>query len=215
MDISLELIIYIGKLIATMLTSPVLVLNKFFVPVSVTSLKRAFILLYGGAAKAVNDEYETFDFESWSEIRAIDEEDCIRTVSTIIKAPRVIILLRYDGYYRRQPRFNRINIFRRDNDTCQYCKKSYIKSELTLDHVVPRSSGGKSTWDNIVCCCVKCNRKKGGRTPVQAGMKLLNKPDKPKWSLFSNFHIRTIKYKEWKPFLSFVDMSYWNVELED
>ena len=95
-----------------MLSSPVLVLNKFFVPVSVTSLKRAFILLYGGVAKAVNDDYETFDFYSWSQIRLMDEEDCVKTVSKIIKAPRVIILLRYDGYYRRHPRFNRINIFR-------------------------------------------------------------------------------------------------------
>lgn len=198
-----------------MLTSPVLVLNRFFVPVSVTSLKRAFILLYGGSAKAVDNDYQTFDFESWSQIRSIDEEDCVRTVSRVIKAPRVILLVRYDGYHRKQPRFNRINIFRRDGDKCQYCTKTYNKSELTLDHVVPRSLGGKSVWENIVCCCIKCNRKKGGRTPEQAGMNLLNRPVKPKWSLFSNFHIRTVKYEEWKPFLSFVDMSYWNVELEN
>lgn len=198
-----------------MLTSPVLVLNRFFVPVSVTSLKRAFILLYGGSARVVNDEYETFDFESWAEIRSVDEQDCIRTVSKIIKAPRVIILLRYEGYYRRQPKFNRINIFRRDSDTCQYCNKKFQKYDLTLDHVVPRSQGGKSTWDNIVCCCVKCNRKKGGRTPEQAAMALLNTPKKPQWNLFSNFYIKTVIYKEWKPFLNFVEMSYWNVELQD
>ncbi|NIP32047.1 MAG: HNH endonuclease [Candidatus Dadabacteria bacterium] len=198
-----------------MLTSPVLVLNRFFVPVSVTSLKRAFILLYGGSAKAVNDEYETFDFESWAQIRLVDEDDCIRTVTKVIKAPRVIILLRYEGYYRKQPRFNRINIFRRDNDTCQYCETKFQKYDLTLDHVIPRALGGKSTWDNVVCCCVKCNRKKGGRTPDQAHMELLNTPKKPQWNLFSNFYIRTIKYKEWKPFLNFVEMSYWNVELQD
>lgn len=197
-----------------MLTSPVLVLNRFFVPVSVTSLKRAFILLYGGSAKVVNNEYETFDFDTWAEIRAVEQEDCIRTVTRIIKAPRVIILLRYEGYHRKQAKFNRINIFRRDNDTCQYCNKKFQKYDLTLDHVIPRSQGGKSTWENIVCSCVKCNRKKGGRTPMQAGMDLLNKPKKPQWSLFSNFYLKTVRYKEWEPFLNFVEMSYWNVELQ-
>lgn len=198
-----------------MLQSHVLVLNRFFMPVSVTSLRRAFVLLYGGAAKAVNGEYETFDFESWADIRSADHEDCVRTVSSVIKAPRVIVLVRYDGYHRRQPKFNRINIFRRDGDTCQYCARSFSKSELTIDHVVPRAMGGRSTWDNVVCCCVACNRKKGGRTPGRANMELLSKPVKPGASLFSNLHVKTVKYEEWEPFLSFVDMSYWNVELGD
>ncbi len=198
-----------------MLKSPVLVLNKFFVPVSVTSLKRAFILLYGGAVKAVNREYETFDFDSWKDIRSADADDCVRTVTRVIKAPRVVILLRYDGYHRKQPKFNRINIFRRDADTCQYCSRSFPKSELTLDHVVPRSMGGKSVWDNIVCCCVPCNRKKGGRTPRQANMKLLSEPIKPAPGIFSNLNFKTVRYEEWEPFLTFVDMSYWNVELID
>ena len=108
-----------------MLQSPVLVLNRFFIPVSVTSLKRAFILLYGGAAKAVNGEYETFDFDSWKDIRSVDADDCVRTVTSVIKVPRVIILVRYEGYHRKQPKFNRINIFRRDGDKCQYCAKGF------------------------------------------------------------------------------------------
>lgn len=198
-----------------MLQSPVLVLNRFFMPVSVTSLRRAFVLLYGGAARAVNGRYETFDFDSWSDVRSADRDDCVRTVTNVIKAPRVIILVRYDGYHRRQPKFNRINIFRRDGDACQYCAKSFAKRELTIDHVVPRSMGGRSTWDNVVCCCVACNRKKGGKTPEQANMKLLCRPVKPAASLFSNLHVKAVRYEEWEPFLSFVDMSYWNVELGD
>lgn len=198
-----------------MLQSPVLVLNRFFMPVSVTSLRRAFVLLYGGAARAVNGRYETFDFDSWSDVRSAGRDDCVRTVTNVIKAPRVIILVRYDGYHRRQPKFNRINIFRRDGDACQYCARTFAKRELTLDHVVPRSMGGRSTWDNVVCCCVACNRKKGGKTPEQAGMKLLCRPAKPAASLFSNLHVKTVRYEEWEPFLSFVDMSYWNVELGD
>lgn len=198
-----------------MLQSPVLVLNRFFMPVSVTSLRRAFVLLYGGAARAVNGRYETFDFDSWSDVRSAGRDDCVRTVTNVIKAPRVIILVRYDGYHRRQPKFNRINIFRRDGDACQYCARTFAKRELTLDHVIPRSMGGRSTWDNVVCCCVACNRKKGGKTPEQAGMKLLCRPAKPATSLFSNLHVKTVRYEEWEPFLSFVDMSYWNVELGD
>nr|NIT14134.1 HNH endonuclease [Candidatus Dadabacteria bacterium] len=98
---------------------------------------------------------------------------------------------------------------------CQYCGNSFPKSEFTIDHVIPRSHGGKSIWENVVCSCSKCNRKKGGRTPEQARMKLINKPKKPSWDPFSNFYVRAIRYEEWKPFLSFVDASYWNVELSE
>ncbi len=196
-----------------MLTSPVLVLNKFYIPVSVTSVKRAFILLYCGAAKAVSTDYQTFDFESWSEVSAAKDEDAIRTVNSIIKAPRVILLVRYEGFHKKQPKFNRINIFRRDGGICQYCSGQFPRDELTIDHVVPRSKGGKSTWDNVVCCCGKCNRRKGGRTPRESNMKLLNKPKKPAWNPFSNLYVRAVRYKEWEPFLDLVDVSYWNVEL--
>lgn len=198
-----------------MLSSPVLVLNRFYVPVSVTSLKRAFVLLYCGVAKAVTTNYQTFDFETWAEVADARDEDCIKTVNSVIKAPRVILLVRYEGYYRKQPKFNRINIFRRDNCVCQYCSRSFSKSELTIDHVIPRTKGGKSVWQNVVCCCARCNRKKGGRTPEESGMKLLSKPVKPRWNPFTNLYIKAIKYKEWEPFLNFVDVSYWNVELTD
>jgi 5-methylcytosine-specific restriction endonuclease McrA len=198
-----------------MLTSPVLVLNRYFVPVTVTSVKRAFVMLYCGIAKAVDANYETFDFESWSQVSAIKEEDAIKTISRIIKIPRVIVLVRYDRMPKKEVKFNRINIFRRDGDSCQYCRKKFSRSELTIDHVVPRSLGGKSVWENVVCCCIDCNRKKGGRTPEEAKMRLRVKPKKPLWSPFSNISVKAMRYKEWEPFLSFVDMSYWNVELEE
>lgn len=198
-----------------MLASPVLVLNRFFVPITVTSLKRAFIMLYGGVAKAVAGNYATFDFESWAQIAALKDDESIRTVSRVIKAPRVIMVLRYDKMPRNETKFNRLNIFRRDGGKCQYCGKNFPKSEFTIDHVIPRSRGGRSIWENVVCACSKCNRKKGGQTPEQARMKLINKPIKPSWDPFANFYIRAIRYEEWKPFLSFVDASYWNVELSE
>jgi 5-methylcytosine-specific restriction endonuclease McrA len=199
-----------------MLTAPVLVLNRYFVPVTITSVKRAFVLMYSGVAKAVGSDFETFDFESWSQISAMKgDEDVVRTVNAVILTPRVIVLVRYEGVIRKEAKFNRINIFRRDGGTCQYCTRKFSRSELTIDHVIPRSQGGRSVWDNVVCCCVDCNRKKGGRTPEQARMKLKRKPKKPLWDPFSNIYIKAVMYKEWEPYLNFVDISYWNVELEE
>lgn len=200
-----------------MLTSSVLVLNRNFVPITVTSVKRAFVMFYGGAAKAVDANYDTYDFESWSDIsdlRDQDDFDVICTVSAVIKIPRVILLLRYNRMPRREVKFNRINIFRRDGDMCQYCGVRFPRNELTLDHLIPRSMGGRTVWNNIVCSCGHCNRKKGGQTPEGARMKLIKIPHKPTWNPLSNLSVRYERYKEWEPFLSFIDVSYWNVELE-
>ncbi|MEL0080430.1 MAG: HNH endonuclease [bacterium] len=198
-----------------MIDSHVLVLNRFFFPIDTTSVKRAFLMLYGGSAKAVNLDYETFDFNSWSEISATNEDDCIKTVSTVIKIPRVIMVVRYDKVPSKEVRFNRYNIFKRDKSQCQYCGQSLPKSELTIDHVVPRALGGKTEWENVVCACSKCNRKKGCKTLAASNMKLKIKPVKPTWELLSNLYIKTTTYKEWRPFLSFIEASYWNVELEE
>lgn len=198
-----------------MLNSPVLVLNKFFFPVDTTSVKRAFLMLYLGAAKAVDMNYETFDFESWSEISSLKKSETIRTVSKTIKIPRVIIVLRYDKVHSKEVKFNRYNIFKRDRSVCQYCKNSFPKNELSIDHVVPKSLGGKTTWENVVCCCLTCNRRKGSNFLSETAMSLSTKPIKPSWELLSNIYLRTVKFEEWKPFISSIDTSYWNVELEE
>ena len=198
-----------------MLNTPVLVLNKFFFPVGTTSVKRAFLMLYVGAAKAVDSNYETFDFESWSEISTLKNSDAIRTVSRIIKIPRVIIVLRYDKVPNKEVKFNRYNIFKRDRSECQYCRKPFPRNELTIDHVHPKSLGGKTIWENVVCCCISCNRKKGSKILSETSMTLSIKPNKPSWELLSNLYLQTIKFDEWKPFLSSVETSYWNVELEE
>ena len=198
-----------------MINSSVLVLNKFFFPIDTTNVKRAFLMLYGGAAKAVNLNYETFDFNSWSEISAANVEDWIKTVSAIIIIACVILVVRYDRVRSKEVRINRYNIFKRDRLQCQYCGDILPKSELTIDHVIPKALGGKTVWENVVCACSRCNRKKGCKTLQEANMKLINKPIKPTWELLSNLYIQTTTYKEWKPFLSFIDSSYWNVELVD
>ncbi len=161
------------------LSTEVLVLNKSYLPVHITTVKRAFTLLYEGIAKAVDEQFTIYDFENWAELKAEYSDDVIGSVHKLIRVPRVIVLVTYDRIPKKHVRFSRLNIFSRDKNTCQYCGKAFPKSELNIDHVVPRSVGGLSTWDNVVCSCFECNKKKGGRTPEQAGMKLIRRPKKP------------------------------------
>lgn len=200
----------------TVLDSSVLVLNRHYQPVNITSVRRAFALLYQGVARAIDREFQTFDFESWAALSAeLDDEDVVRTVKSVIRVPRVIILQIYDRFPRAKVRFSRQNIYLRDGCTCQYCGNRFSRSDLNLDHVIPRSRGGRTTWDNIVCSCVPCNLRKGGRTPLEAGMALLRTPGRPRWSPFSRDHDGRRTYDDWRPFLSLVDASYWNSELRE
>ena len=199
-----------------MVHAGVLVLNKSFRPVQITTVRRAFCLLYAGIAKAVNAQYETFDFDSWRQVRVEINDDAIGLVDRLIKVPRVILLIAYDRVPKRRVRFSRHNIFARDKNTCQYCGKRFATSDLNLDHVVPRSQGGITSWENVVCSCHRCNRLKGGLTPVQAGMRLISPPRKPSWTPPLNVSLAEGMRKEWVPFLDFlVDVSYWNTELRE
>ncbi|UCD84860.1 MAG: HNH endonuclease [Deltaproteobacteria bacterium] len=198
-----------------MINSNVLVLNRSFLPIHITTLRRAFSLLYLGLARAVDQQYQTFDFKSWSELSVETGGESIGLVNRAIRVPRVILLTGFDRIPKRHVRFSRMNIYARDNNTCQYCGKTISRNQVNLDHVIPRSRGGTSTWENVVCCCFNCNRKKGGRTPEEAGMKLLSIPRRPKWTPYVNFSFSRLTYQEWKPFLYIVDASYWNVELEE
>jgi hypothetical protein len=199
---------------AVVLNTKVLVLNRHYLPVHVTSVRRAFSLLYQGLAEAVDEQYRTFDFDSWSALSATVHDDTIGLIDRVIRVPRVILLLTYDRIPKRQVRFNRFNVYARDRNTCQYCGRRCPRIELNLDHVIPRSQGGTSVWENIVCSCHSCNRLKGGRTPKEAGMKLLRAARRPEWTPFmlETFSLR--RYREWLPFLSTVDAAYWNTELQ-
>lgn len=197
------------------LNSKVLVLNRSFLPIHVTSVRRAFCMLYQNIAHAVDEQYQTFDFQSWSELSVRVQDESIGLVDRMIRVPRVILLLAYNGVPKRQVRFTRYNIYLRDRNTCQYCGRSGSRGQLNIDHVVPRHRGGKSTWENVVCSCLPCNHRKGGRTPEEAGMKLLRRPRRPAWAPFVREMFSLRRYPEWLPFLSStVDASYWNAELE-
>jgi len=174
---------------ASGLSSSVLVLNRFYMAVHVINVRRALTLLFRELAEVLHLEegqYANYDFNSWREISAMKanfkeaHEDWIRGVNFELQAPRVIRLLFFDRVPRQTLRFNRRNIFARDGNQCQYCGKHFPTSELSLDHVMPRSRGGDTCWENIVCACVACNVRKGGRTPTEAHIKLIRPPVKPK-----------------------------------
>lgn len=198
-----------------MLNAAVLVLNRSYLPVHVTTARRAFTLLYLGLARVVNERAETFDFDSWRELGVRVGDEAVGSVHGAIRVPRVILLHMFDRVPRRHVKFNRLNVYARDRNTCQYCGRRLPRQELNLDHVVPRSQGGRSTWENIVCSCLVCNRRKGGRTPAQAGMRLIRRPEKPQWNPISTVIVGRKGHPDWRPFLSLVDASYWNTELLD
>jgi 5-methylcytosine-specific restriction endonuclease McrA len=192
----------------------VLVLNRSYQPVAVTRAPRAFGLLCSGAARALDAEFRTFDFSSWAELGHELGDDVIRTPRLVLKVPRVVVLQAYDRMPRTQVRFSRQNVYLRDGFTCQYCGRTLQRTQLNLDHVVPRSQGGRTSWENVVCSCVRCNLNKGGRTPSQAGLRLLKEPKRPSWSSLTPT-LDKVPYKEWLPFVDPVTASYWNTELED
>jgi 5-methylcytosine-specific restriction endonuclease McrA len=186
-----------------MLNTTVLVLNRSYLPIHVTTVRRAFTLIYQGTALAVNGEYQTFDFDGWC--RLPPDPDRIGTPRGPLRVPRVITLCGYDRVPRRHVRYSRLNIFTRDKFTCQYCGVSPHRSELNLDHVIPRSLGGRTTWENVVCSCVECNRRKGGRTPAQARLRLLRSPVRPRWTPMMHPAVATARHEEWRPFLHIVE----------
>ena len=187
-----------------MLNSNVLVLNRSYLPIHITSVRRAFSLIYQGTALAVNGSYETFDFEAWEIGTSEGDGDSIGTPRGRIRVPRVIVLYTYDRVPKRHVRYSRLNIFARDDYTCQYCGETPHRSQLNLDHVIPRSLGGRTTWENMVCCCVDCNRRKGGRTPAQARLRLERHPAKPRWTPMLTHVGSRVRYEEWRPFLRIV-----------
>ena len=210
---------------APALGANVLVLNRFYQAIRVINVKRAFSMLCRELAEVVHIEidasgqsrWQNFNFEGWREISQLkaefepEEYDWIHTVRFQIAVPRIIRLLGYDKLPRQDVKFNRRNIYARDGNRCQYCGKRMPTTELSLDHVMPKSQGGLSSWENIVCCCVRCNVKKGGRTPEQAHMRLIAKPVKPRRSPVINIRLADARYSSWRQFL---DTAYWTVELK-
>ncbi len=197
-----------------MIEGQVLVLNRSWVAVNIASVRRALNLLYQGAARAVHpSDYSVYDFDDWCELSQLNHDgQYIRTPNIRIRIPEVILLTIFNGFVHREIRFSRRNIFERDNNTCQYCGKRLSKSDLTIDHVVPRSRGGGDSWGNLVLACVPCNVKKGDKTPQEADMPLIHKPVKPFWLPNLGARIPRNQILSWQ---RFIDAAYWDAELRD
>ncbi len=168
---------------------PSLLLNATFEPIGIISWRKAILLTFLGKAEVVHAY-----------------EQVVHAISTSMKLPAVLRLTRYVKYRRNEVKFTRRNIYVRDKYRCQYCGKTFEPKDLTYDHVIPRSRGGKTTWTNVVTCCHSCNRKKGDRTPKEAHMRLLAKPKEPRWHPMIHFTMDTqqvpsswLDYLIWHP----------------
>ncbi|MCP3978700.1 MAG: HNH endonuclease [bacterium] len=190
----------------------VLVLNSLYQAVQVTGVQRAFRLFYAGRARAVASDFVSYDFDNWCDLAPRAGDLVIHTPTRRIRIPHVIQLVYYDRLPNREVRFTRRNIFYRDKNRCQYCGQVFPQKQLNLDHVVPRSRGGGSCWNNVVCACIPCNTRKGSRTPEEVGLRLVRVPRKP-----AGHPMLRAKWigpcpEQWRTFL---DEAYWNVELSD
>jgi 5-methylcytosine-specific restriction endonuclease McrA len=176
-----------------------LVLSTAYEPIARVSWQRAVTLLFAGKVEVV-EEYN-------------DRE--IRAITFSLRMPAVIRFLRALRGKRPRIRFSRENVYLRDHGRCQYCSLKLPRHDATYDHVVPRARGGLTNWENIVIACVSCNQRKGGRTPEQAGMKLVMKPVRPKKLpevIQMTFTWQKGMPESWRAWLR--DFSYWNTELE-
>jgi len=189
-----------------------LVLNRSWAAISTTSVKNALGLVYRGAARAVCTEtFTPHDFDSWAAIsRHRTDQDMIATVSLRIRVPEVVVLTDYNGFPRRGVAFSRRNLYRRDGFTCQYCGAQPGTELLSIDHVVPRSRGGRSTWENCVLACLDCNKRKANRTVSQSGLRLSRRPFRPAGGPAFEISLGT-RRRSWERFVS---DRYWNIELE-
>ncbi len=159
-------------------------LNQNYEPLTVCSARRAFVLLFQGKAEMI----ETADGLK------------IHTISASYSLPSVVRLWQYKKVPFKRIMLTRKNILTRDGNCCQYCGTT--KGPMTVDHIIPKTMGGKETWENLVCSCARCNNKKGNRTPEQSGMQLFKKPTRPTYITFiqRNYGVED----RWKPYL-FVD----------
>ncbi len=210
--------------------SNVLVLNSSYMPIQVTTLKRTLKLLFKEKAEVVSVEegkYASYDFSSWEEMSLLSKDIWDKNKSysyfnhnnSIFGIPKVIRLVDYNKIPVKL-RINRRNIILRDDHKCQYCGKKKSLSELNIDHIIPKSKGGKNTWENLTCACISCNSKKRDRTPKEANMKLLNHPVKPTIYLMFKKYLNGLKIedaKEWVHFFpqDFISEAYWSVSLID
>ncbi len=184
------------------LDRPTLVLDRNWLPVHVTTVMRALMMLWNESARVVvPDDYRVYGWGEWSQLEPLPGLPCIRTARSRLRVPEVVCLTRHIGRPSAAVAFSRRNVAKRDHHTCQYCGGQPGGDGITIDHVVPRSQGGATSWTNCVAACVTCNARKADRTPEQAGMHLRRRPSRPDWKpLYA--HGLSHRVATWDRFLS-------------
>jgi 5-methylcytosine-specific restriction endonuclease McrA len=199
---------------AKVLDSPVLTLNRNWQPIRTSTVKEAIGLVAKGSAFVIDPvTYERHDLVSWNDVSKAKEKFdgfVIRSSKLSLVPPEVIVLTEYNGRSEGSVVFTRRNMFKRDRYTCQYCGSQPGPDQLTIDHVMPKSRGGASSWTNCVLACVECNKRKSNRTPDEADMKLRKVPRKPSWKMLARISPHQ-RRESWDAFLS---RAYWEAELE-
>lgn len=210
------------------LEMPTLILNKNWQGIDACTVKEAICDVYSDRAKIVHPtSFTVHTLEDWMTMEIPEGDPYIQSVSGRIKIPEVIVHTKYGRIPHRKVVFSRRNLWKRDSFCCQYCGKKPVYDEITIDHVLPRSKGGVSSFENCVLACVDCNKRKDDRTPEQSGMKLFrwieqdgklcksfyHRPIRPKWS-----PVYAVKRQKvpasWGTFLhQKIDEIYWNTEL--
>ena len=188
----------------TIFKKHVLILNKNWIPINTTTARNSFSLMYADNAKGLlieDDRFLSLEWNEWIKLDIKDKDDFVRTVNGHIKIPNIIVLNYNDKIPKQVIKFTQKNLWERDNYTCQYTGKKLNKNNGNIDHIVPKSQGGKTSWENCVLAHKQINALKADRTPEQAGLKLIKKPKAPRVMPVS-FYIRNNEnIKEWDMFL--------------
>lgn len=185
--------------------SDVLILNRNFLALEVTTWRKAIALLFRGRASVVDLDSRTYDFSDWivaSESIGEGSAGFVRTPSLRIAIPEVMALKVYGGAPRKGIPFTRKNILHHYGYCCCYCGKHLPTHMLNLDHILPRSRGGATDWANTVPACIPCNSKKGNRLPSEAGMRLMVKPSRPNGNNRAAFSVRGALRDSWHRFIA-------------
>jgi len=187
-----------------------LVLNKSYIPIYLVSWKQSVSLLYSGKGKSLDMDLIPYDYDTWNDYCNLPTFDktyynYVHSVSQTVAVPDIIVLQRYCRLPRRDIKYSRDNVFHRDGNLCAYCGEKFKRNDLTIDHIIPKSHGGRNEWKNTISACKRCNGKKADRTPEQAGMPLRFKPTEPRWqdaltSVYSSPNVRP----NWSIFLKAV-----------
>ena len=171
----------------------VLVLNRNWQAVNIIGVRRAFGLLWQDHARVVNTfsgDFVPLTADEWLQYsmrpgKPPPDAEYVRTIRSHIILPKILLLREFDRLPVSEVKFCRQTVFERDNYTCQYTGRVCKPKDLTLDHVIPRDRGGRTSWENIVTCARDINSRKANRLPHEVGLRLVRKPQRPRWRPFA------------------------------